>query len=260
MIKLLVSDVDGTLFKEGYIDERDIGAIERAYSTGIQICLASGRMYPELQEISRQLNVDSHLVSQNGSFVHVRSGELLYAESFDLSMARQLMILAREQEFPYVVSCMDNQIYIPETACTSELRDRMFMPVVACTDIDSIFEKGILPCKFAFFGDLDLLNRLRMKFIDGYSNQIDTYIADRDCLDVMPHHVSKGRGLTALLRYLDITPAEMVCVGDAFNDLSMFELTPHSFAMHHSHPDVQKTTTRVVNSVADVVEWISSRD
>jgi Cof subfamily protein (haloacid dehalogenase superfamily) len=258
MIRLFVSDVDGTLLTKDSISRKDIASVQRAAAQGIDVCLASGRMYPELQEIVKQLNVRCHCVSQNGSFVHTSTGQMIKSASFDLLIAHQLLSIAKNGQFPYTVSCSDNQIYISQRESASELKARMFMSVNECLEIESVFGKGILPCKFSFFGELNALEDFRLKLLERFPQEINTFISDKDCLDVMPRHVSKGDGLKALLHHLNVSPEEMVCVGDSFNDLAMFNVTPHSFAMCHSDPVIQKAAYQVVSSVAEVVDWVNS--
>jgi Cof subfamily protein (haloacid dehalogenase superfamily) len=257
MIKLLVSDVDGTLFINDSISNKDINSIRHAAARGIEVCLASGRMYPELLKITGQLNIRCHCVSQNGCFVHTTTGQMIKSASFDLPTAHQLLSIAKNGSLPYTVSCTDNQIYI-QTQSASKLKSRMFMPVMECFDLEHVFEKGIFPSKFTFFGELNALEHLQMVLLERFQHEINTFISDKDCLDVVPRHASKGDGLKALLHHLNVSPEEVVCVGDSFNDVTMFRVTPHSFAMNHSDPAVQKAAGQVVASVTEVVDWIHS--
>jgi Cof subfamily protein (haloacid dehalogenase superfamily) len=258
MIRLFVSDVDGTLLTKDSISPNDVASLQRAAAQRIEICLASGRMYPELQEIAKQLDIRCHCVSQNGCFVHTSTGQMIKSANFDAPIAHQLLSIAKNGEFPYTVSCSDNQIYIAQKKNAPELQARMFMPVNECLQIESVFAKSILPCKFSFFGKLNALEGFRLKLLKRFPQEINTFISDKDCLDVMPRHVSKGEGLKALLHHLGVSPEEMVCVGDSFNDLAMFSVTPHSFAMCHSDPVVQKAAHQVVSSVTEVVDWLTS--
>lgn len=38
-----------------------------------------------------------------------------------------------------------------------------------------------------------------------------------------------------------------------FNDISMFEVTPHSFTLHHAHPYVKEKANHIVRSVEEAV-------
>ena len=257
MIRMLVSDVDGTLWIDGSLADKDVNAMRQTFHQGIEIGLASGRMDPELQEVAKLLDIPCHRVSQNGSFVYDHTERLLASASFDLTLAHQLLSFATNGSLPYTVSCTDNQIYIPPLKRTQFLRDRMFMPVHECTDMRRLFEQGILPCKFGFFGDMDTLHNLRLQLLQRFKNVLHAVIADKDCLDVIPAHVSKGVGLRSLIEHRNIRREEVVCIGDSFNDIAMFEVTPHSFAMSHSDPAVLNAARHVAASVADVCTFVN---
>ena len=46
---------------------------------------------------------------------------------------------------------------------------------------------------------------------------------------------------------------EVACIGDSFNDISMFEVTPHSFTLHHAHPYVKEKANHIVRSVEEAI-------
>ncbi len=72
----------------------------------------------------------------------------------------------------------------------------------------------------------------------------------------MPLSVSKGDALKRLIKELGIAPEEIACIGDSFNDLSMFALTPHSFAMSASREEILSRASKVVHSVAEAIDLI----
>ncbi|WP_067623098.1 Cof-type HAD-IIB family hydrolase [Alicyclobacillus acidiphilus] len=254
-MKLLVSDVDGTLYRDGRIQASDLLAIRRAVELGCELCLASGRMYPELLEISNQLGLRCHFISQNGSFVHTKANTLIHSAGFPANLARFLLNRVDAQNFPYVVSCSDNRMYVPVRYTAWTIWDRMLMPVDRFEHEDELFAAGNVPCKIALFGSAADLRAFQI-MIDDCSTDVTSYMADKDCLDLMPRHVSKGEALRVLLAHLAIANEEVMCIGDAHNDISMFNVTPHSFAMEHSHPEVKNSARSVVQSVAEAVDQL----
>ncbi|MDF2958638.1 MAG: cof family hydrolase, partial [Paenibacillus sp.] len=113
----------------------------------------------------------------------------------------------------------------------------------------------LMCCKITYLGEIEELLTFKQQLLSVYGDKIDAYIADVNCLDVMPRHVSKGAGLRALQEHLGITPEETICIGDSFNDVSMFKVTPHSFAMSTSHADVKAQAAYITDSVAGAVDW-----
>lgn len=259
-MKLFVTDLDGTLLDSGKkVTPRDRAALQLAASEGIEICLASGRMDQELQYVMEEIDGIYHRISQNGAFVYTKEGKLLQSTTFDAEVAKQLFLLAWEYRFVSLV-CIDQSIYIPEKTAESRLvEDRMFAPFIEQPDILDRLADDFSPCKLSFFGDLEKLKQLQQEVENLFPNAMESFISDKDCLDLMPPGTSKGAGLGVLVREIGVKPSEVACVGDAFNDLSMFEFTPHSFAMAHSPAEIRHNAKFAVHSVADALALLRDR-
>ena len=57
------------------------------------------------------------------------------------------------------------------------------------------------------------------------SRRSGSFISGKRYVDIMPRGVSKGSALKRLMDHLQIEANEVACIGDSFNDISMFEVT-----------------------------------
>ena len=55
--------------------------------------------------------------------------------------------------------------------------------------------------------------------------------------------INKGEGLTVGLEMMNISPEDVLAIGDAPNDIPMFELVHHSIAVGGSFPSLQKVAS-----------------
>jgi HAD superfamily hydrolase (TIGR01484 family) len=77
-IKLIVSDVDGTLVNNSnQIGELTKELVPKLKKKGILFSLASQRIYSSLIPIATSLDIDVPLISLNGALVKGRNGEVL---------------------------------------------------------------------------------------------------------------------------------------------------------------------------------------
>ena len=67
----------------------------------------------------------------------------------------------------------------------------------------------------------------------------------------MPKTASKANAILKLKEILKCD--EIVCFGDAINDLEMFKVVDYSFTFKTSPQDIQQQTTFVVSSVKEAV-------
>ncbi len=257
MITLFVTDLDGTLLNEAKrVDRENREALHKLASTGVEICLASGRMHVELSKLMDVLGQDCHRISQNGACIYTKTDRLLRLTAFEPEVAVLLYRAVHPYDFVEVI-CMEHTIYIPRrNAATEKIETRMFTPFTYRPDIIAAIWQGFSPCKISLFGDMDRLLQLQKMLRDDYAGLVNPVVSDVDCLDLMPVGVSKGAALAVLRKELALHPEEIATVGDSFNDLSMLTATPHSFAMAHSVADVRRQAAYTVHSVAQAVEAV----
>ncbi|MFC5649524.1 HAD family hydrolase [Paenibacillus solisilvae] len=262
MIKLIVSDLDGTLLDHTRrISNRDLESVETVINEGFEFCIASGRMYSEIKIIMQQFNDCYHAIGQNGATVHKKDLDLLASSVFEPEVSSRLLQTTRRyNHFVNFIHCTDDSFYIKERTDTSLPYESRIL--TACTVRDdleaALQEDEIRCCKISYFGELEELNQLQAELNTRFEGKIETFISDKDCLDVMPLSVSKGVGLTLLIKELGLHPNEVACIGDSFNDLSMFDITEHSFAMSSSHADIRNQANTVIHSVAEAIHHIIS--
>ncbi|PZD94435.1 HAD family hydrolase [Paenibacillus sambharensis] len=253
-MKLLISDLDGTIIhNHSTINQEDIDALHQAAEAGVQIAFASGRMQPEIEAVMQQLNLRVHTISQNGAYVHMSDGELVSEQAFDRD---KLVALAKAGEgTPFLtMMCGPDHYFVEEmTAHAEEIGSRLMAPLHVIPDARSRLGKDIVSGKISFFGEVEKLRAFMQSLKAEHGDAIDAYISDIDCMDVMPAGVSKGTGVKVLQERLKISPEETVCIGDSFNDISMFAGTPHSYAMTASHADVKAAAAHEAESVAAII-------
>ncbi|OAS18462.1 Cof-type HAD-IIB family hydrolase [Paenibacillus oryzisoli] len=257
MIKLIVSDLDGTLLDHHKkVSERELQALQLVKDKGIILCLASGRMNLEMQKVLQEIQHQAYSVSQNGAFIHLLDGTLLQAKLFEASIAHQVYQLIEAFDVVKLI-CSGNANYIEKLSPASDaIQARMFEPFLVQSEIEQSLKEAFPICKYSLFGHVDHLLEIKTLLERELPDLLDIYLADTDCLDIMPHQVSKGSSLLILAAHLGLKPEEIACFGDSFNDVSMFGITPHSFAMHTAHSDVRKHAAKTVNSVSEAITHV----
>lgn len=86
----------------------------------------------------------------------------------------------------------------------------------------------------------------RYPMVSGYQN--------KNVIDIVLKGVSKGTGVTAMKRHLNVD--EMCGIGDSYNDLPLFKASDHSFTFHSSPECVKKQVNDVVSSVSEAINKV----
>ncbi|WP_110111691.1 HAD family hydrolase [Bacillus sp. CGMCC 1.16541] len=257
MIKLFVSDLDGTLLNENKaVEQHNIDALKKLREQNIDICLASGRMDNEITKIARDVKDSFHRISQNGAYVITNENHSLHEKVFHHELALKLYSLTNLPDKLTIV-CSNNTNFVEEkTEIVEQIEKFMFFPIEVEANMQTEIGLSLSPSKITVLGEDDQLFELQQELAKAFPDEVDTYISAPKCLDIMPKHISKGNAIQVLLDHLQLKPEEVACIGDSFNDIPMFRLTPNSFAMATAPEAVKKEAAYVVDSVSEAAHIV----
>lgn len=257
MIKMLVLDLDGTILNfEKEVSPRDIEAIKTIMDHGVQLTIATGRLDHEIEAVLEMMELKgkANRISQNGAFGYDKEGVHIHSHTFDPTHVKEIFQAAVHDELITTVST-EKDVYVKEESEGLEaMKKRMFRPVIVDANLADKLGTNVKPSKISLHGANITLKQMQQRIEEQFDHLLDTFISDPACLDLMPKDISKGAGIKHLLESFEIQPEEIACVGDSFNDLSMFNLTEHSYAMSQAEQAVKEQASHVVPSVAKAIE------
>lgn len=260
MIRLFATDLDGTLLNdEKTVNHHDQKALHQLHNQGIRRCLASGRLRSEMVKVAQSLGGPFDLICQNGAHVETAQGEVLLQRRFASDLVASLYPLLTAHDVLVVTCLPDMDIIETHTTRAIAVEKRLYQPYQTMVDLPKRIGYDIFPSKFSLFGEMTNLMEVEKQLHNTFPDQITSYVSDSDCLDVMPGDVSKGAGLTILMNRLHLTEEDTACIGDSFNDVSMFSVAKHSFAMDHAVSGVKDKSTATASCVADAIQQLLQR-
>ena len=112
MIKLIASDMDGTLLnKNNEINEEFFKIFNKLVEKDIIFAAASGRQYYNLLKRFEKIKDNMMFIAENGTFV-VYKGEEILVNALDKNIAKELIKIGRTIENAYVIVCGKKSAYI----------------------------------------------------------------------------------------------------------------------------------------------------
>ena len=252
MIKLIASDIDGTLLPEGKkeLNPEIYDLILELKEHGIHFVAASGRQLESQMLLFSPVANDISYLSENGAMCQLH-GERHVISEFDRDFAMRIIDeLEKRPECKVTISTPHTQ-YVKSgdddfyRHMTTELKYHI-------TVIDSLTDINEPILKIAF---LDTVNHDESfeHFNKLFGKEIKVVNAGNLWIDFIPFESNKGTGLKFVLEKLGLTPSEAICFGDQQNDIEMLEYTETSYVMAHSKPDVQKHATNITKSVEETL-------
>lgn len=271
MIKLFVSDMDGTLLYNP-IDpaDRDItpenkAAVLKLHNEGVRFMMASGRdmFYRHILEKEFGFSVDA--IGMNGCNV-VIDNEVLCNHSLSREDSIDLMKAAKECRVPMnflgITSLGDYVFQFPNQEPYQhfyELAQKGVFKSVSPLSIDEwIHDKNQTPFNklVGLVKGVQARDALLKYYQAHFSERFDIIYSGHENIEIMPKHISKGQALLELMELKGYKPTEVAVIGDSMNDLTMLQAVPYSFAMSHSDDIIIEASKYVVHTVDEAIEMV----
>ncbi|WMI81495.1 HAD family hydrolase [Anaerotignum sp. MB30-C6] len=239
MIKLIVSDMDGTLLNDKKsIDPEIYKLLPRLHENGIRFVVASGRQYPSLKKHFDEHMEDVVVIAENGAFV-VDNGKELVVEPMDKEEVEHCLDKIFSLKGIEPLLCAKYCTYTRSPELLELLSSPLFhYEMRLVDDLYQVKEDIIKVSMISHEGESaeTCYNNLRPLLDD----ELGLVISGDTCLDTGLNGVTKGTAVGALQKMWGITPEETVVFGDQYNDVEMFKQAYHSYAMEGASDGVKK--------------------
>lgn len=228
MIKMVVSDIDGTLMPiGGSLSARTADAIRNCVSHGVVFVLASGRTYENAASVARRMGLDCMVISANGGRIdaHSERESCIYEDRMDETTAKQVFDRLYETGC-FMTSYVGTKVYalsernrLP-SKCVQTSEAKPGRPFSVNDDPERMRTEGVRgPYKFEVYSeDPAELNGLKSEF-----ERMGLFVSGAFSynLEIMPGGSGKGKAVRELARSLGIKKEEILALGDGSNDLTM---------------------------------------
>jgi len=215
--------MDGTLLnRDGAIPPATVSAIKQAMAQGIQVTLATGRMFRSAASCARLLGITIPIISYQGSMVaDPFSGDILQHFPMPIPVVKEAIDLARQASVHLNVY-IDDELYVEEvTDGLKRYAQRNGVEPHLVPDLVSCLTKD--PTKLMVWGEPAELDKIYPILKDNLSSRCLITRSYPTLCEVGHGDTGKGNALKFLTDLLEVEQRETVAVGDGFNDIDMIE-------------------------------------
>ena len=249
MIKLIASDLDGTLLLNGAqsLREETCRLIHRLYTEkGIRFVSASGRQYDNQRRLFAPVADEIAYICENGCLSFCE-GDMLHLELMDRKLGQEIMqdILSRPGEEILLSGIHTSYLMPKEESYVVHMRDVVKNNVTVVEDIFATQEPYFKISVYAREG----IEPHAAYWHDKYGGRVHVVTSGNAWLDMMPKHVNKRTGLEKIINRLGIAPEECVAFGDNYNDLEMLSYVGMPVTMDTAVSGVRDMCSRHTDTV-----------
>lgn len=250
MYKLICIDLDGTLLDTRQrVSTKNREAIRKALDQGIEVAIVSGRPNCFTIRIMNQISGRMGHITFNGAYYRIANK----TRQFPIPKEAVMKVAKLAQKY-HVRTYFKNKnlslctksdpgiLDYDQFKSQTPLKDQMDMLYnVDVVDVLSNQDINILKI-FAWDENLENVHKMReeLKEIDG----INLYLYDEN-FEMSSEDTSKGKAIQNVCADLGIQLDEVVCIGDNYNDLSMFEVSGLSVAMENAPRKIKEMVDKV---------------
>ena len=281
MIKLIASDMDGTLLNSDHkIPKENIELIKFAQKNGIQFVVATGRAYYEALPALNDENIKCDVISFNGGIIYDKNGNIINITPMKLKDLYYTIEILKSLEISYQLYTK-NTIYTNsiETDITAyidlirangeepneqhlrqEARNRLALGHI--TEVDNIElylnqEDNPAIKVIGISNDLEKLKHAT-ELLSGNEN-ISVTSSGANNVEIMDKKATKGEALKIVADIHDINLKNAIAIGDNLNDQAMLDIVEYSIAMKNGNKELQnnaKFITEKTNSEGGVADSV----
>lgn len=249
MIRLIASDIDGTLIKESTPDlyPEIVDAIKQLTEQGILFCAASGRQYQSIQNVFRNLDADIIYIAENGAQIRYKEKDICVTP-----MKREYVEAIIQQLRGYYNSC-DIIVSTPNGSLI-ESRNKEFIDLITYgyrnkfTLVEDVLKEQTDIIKIAIYQKESIRELGENVLIPQWKDKVKVCMAGEDWVDFMDASVDKGHALHFIQDYFQISQEETMAFGDNNNDVGMMKAAGESYAVANAREEVKAAAKHICPS------------
>ena len=262
MVKLLASDLDGTIIDNNIVTNDNLNVINKINKKNINFAICTGKTYSMTKNICDKLKPTYGIFGNGTQIIDLKTGKEIKRNVISNVQALSCLEVAQKNKL-HVHIYTENKIISQEKLKYMAFRNyKLYKDQIQFETVKSLKEyireqkPNILKLVISGEEELKDVKRKIEKEEDLIAIQIKKYNEYKDkiinseyeYLDIVPKHVTKYDALKQLSDYLKINNEEVMAVGDNINDIEMIKNAGIGVAIGGSYKEVKDVATYVTKN------------
>lgn len=254
--KMIVSDYGETLVHTGEsIEIQNVEAICKYQKSGGIFCIATGREWSSIaRKIDKydlcRLEEIPVICCYGATIVLSKSEKVLFEETIDVKLLRQIVRYMDTTGISYSVSSLNKTFSVScfsDTVLSWKKHSEQFVFENSTQLLMYLAENDISILKIEVYDTKNMKNTI--DFIElKMKNCLKCFPSKDGFLEAISANADKGKAVQFLSNYYNISLEELVVVGDALNDMEMFDAVINKFAVSNAINAILDASNRIIDN------------
>ncbi|MGT2907726.1 Cof-type HAD-IIB family hydrolase [Streptococcus dentiloxodontae] len=246
MVKIIFSDIDGTLLNEDLmVSKKTRQILSQAVGKGILFVPVSARMPEAIKPIIGDFLPAVPIISYNGAFIQDIQGNVIGSTPMSSQLARAICQYVETERAEIAWNVYSGEIWLSQDRKNTWIarEERVVGLQSQEADLERI---GHLPevHKLLLMGEPELIAVLEEELKQLYP-ELSIARSLPYYLEIMAAGIHKGQAVRTLAQHYGVAMADTIAFGDNFNDLDMLEAVGEGYVMANGPEEVKKRIGRV---------------
>lgn len=241
MYKLIVIDLDNTLLNnKQQISPKNLKVIKKVKAKGIEVLIATGRMYISARPYAKSLDLQNEVIVYNGAMVKdVKSEKLKFHKPISKDNAREIIKDLKSKDL-HINLYQDDKLYVDQD--NDYTRKYEETSGVKAIRIDNLAEMNFEdPTKLLIIEDDRNKHEYYQEYLrDNYGDKVDVTESKHYFIEIGAKGINKGKALQKMAEIKNINREEIIAIGDSYNDIEMLSFAGIGVAMDNSPEAVKE--------------------
>ena len=262
--KAFFCDFDGTIFSDAHkISQRNIDAIRDYRARGGKFFVATGRMFSSIEPHLATLGLTEGevIIYQGGGIYDIAKGEPIWVQNIALDDAVECLRMLESDPRQNV-----QMVYIDDKCYSSAPHPAIDMFCEIC-NIDCNFVGGRLsdyvsnrgddPTKVLAIAEADDVYAISREYTPQFDKRLSFTRSQKFLVEFTAYGINKGDAVRKVCEKYGLSKEEIICMGDADNDISMIEYAGLGIAVKNAMETTKAHADIIgVSNNHDAVAWV----
>ncbi|WP_437890573.1 HAD family hydrolase [Phytobacter sp. V91] len=248
MIKLIITDLDGTFLNSHGDYDRELFAKVRALMNekGVHFAACTGKQCERVEELFGEFSKDLWIVGDSATRIKF-NGEFVFQSLLSNELGLRIINTLEMANPRHVIIACINEGAVIRSDTPQHLKDKVRKSYTNVIQVDSLSTLSTDFVKITVYDEQGTCPQTR-PHLTPYENDAYIVVSEAAWIDIAAQGVHKGTTVEKLQQQLKVGRHETMAFGDGYNDLELLAAAEYSFAMRNAFEETKAAANFVTGS------------